>query len=155
MMRIAYLCDHISFADTVARWIFDEFISGIRNDLPYENVLASFKNCRRQEFPIRFIALIDDQCIGTVSLVFNDLKCREYTPWLAALYVDKNFRNKKIGERLISRVKNAAMQLGYSRVYLRTEHTGDYYRKSGREYVETCDDNFDLKPDVFVFNLVK
>ena len=83
-MKIEYLCDYINFADTAARWIFDEFIDGIKHDRSYEDVLSAMKNCRRHELPVRLVALVDDKCVGTVSVVENDLKCRDYTPWLAS-----------------------------------------------------------------------
>jgi len=152
-VKIEYLCDHIQFADTVASWLYDAFISGIRDDLSRAYVLSSVKNCHKLEFPIRLIALLDGNCVGTVSIVSNDLKCREYTPWLAAFYVDKGFRNQKIGEQLIDCVKSIVTQLGYKEVYLRTEHTSAYYRKLGWRFIETCADRFNLKPDVFVFHL--
>lgn len=152
-MKIEYLSDHIIFANVVAKWIYNEFIKDVRNDFSYEKVLLSVKNCNKSEFPIRFIAIIDKKCVGTVSIVQNDLKCRTYTPWLAALYVDKSFRKNKIGEQLIDYVKNIVKGLGYNEVYLRTEHASNYYKKLGWQFVESCDDNFGLKPDVFKFTL--
>ena len=148
-MTIEYLCDHINFADTVAKWIFDEFINGIKVDRSYENILSSVKNCHKLELPIRLIALLDGKCAGTVSIVFNDLKCRNYTPWLGSLYVDAAFRKKGIGEKLIDRVKTIVTELGYKELYLRTEHASGYYKRLGWEFVETCDDDYNLKPDVF------
>ena len=148
------MCDHIGFADTIARWVYDEFIAGIKDDLSYEDILAAIKKCHKSVLPIRLIALADDQCVGTVSLVLNDLKCRAYSPWLAALYVDKRYRNQGIGERLVSAVIAVAQKLGHDRLYLRTEHASDYYRKLGWAFVETCEDDYDLKPDVFVYELL-
>ena len=111
------------------------------------------RNCHKVELPIRLIALTNGICVGTVSIVFNDLKCRNYTPWLAALYVDESYRNRGIGEHLIDKVKQIASDLGYTEVFLRTEHKSDYYRKLGWKFIESCDDNFNLKPDVFIHKL--
>jgi hypothetical protein len=88
-VNIEYLCDHIEYAETVARWTFDEFIKGIKTGVTYEDRVKSMKDCHKTEFPIRLIALSDGKCVGTVSIVKNDLRCRDYTPWLAALYVSK------------------------------------------------------------------
>ena len=152
-MTIEYLADHITCAETAAKWIFDEFINGIKIDRTYETVLSSMKNCHKKELPIRLIAMIDGKCAGTVSLVSNDLKCRNYTPWLAGLYVDKALRNQKIGRTMIDRIKIISAELGYKELFLRTEHAGNYYRKLGWEYIETCDDDYNLKPDVFKWKL--
>ena len=148
-MKIEYLCDHIHFAETAAKWIYDEFIDGIRDGFSYETILESTKSCHKQNLPIRLISIDDDECIGTISLVSNDLKCRDYTPWLAALYVDNRFRNQGVGEQLIEHIKKITVQLGYKELYLRTENTSGYYRKLGWDFVENCIDEFNLNPDVF------
>jgi len=152
-MKIEYLRDHIGFARTVAKWLHDEFVCGIRDDISYEYVLSSILECNKQALPIRLVALTEGKCAGTASLVFNDLKCRDYTPWLAALYVEAGHRNQGIGLLLIDAVKDIARQLGYDKLYLRTEHASGYYRKLGWEFVETCIDSFNLQPDVFVTEL--
>ena len=152
-MTIEYLCDHINHADTVAKWIFDEFIDGIWVDTTYADILSSVKKNHKLELPIRLIALSDTQCVGTVTIKYNDLRCRNYTPWLAALYVDKDFRNKKIGEKLIDRVKTIVTELGFKELYLRTEHASGYYKRLGWEFIESCDDDYNLKPDVFKWTL--
>ena len=89
------------------------------------------------------------QCVGTVSLVENDLKCRSITPWLAALIVRGDVRCCGIGQQLIGCVQELARQMGYSERYLRTEHASGYDRKRGWQYVETCEDLYSQKPDVF------
>lgn len=148
-VKIEYLCDDISYADIVAKWVYDEFIEGIKHGVSYEDVLSSVKDCEKDKLPICLIALSEDICAGTVSIVYNDLKCRDYTPWLSSLYVDKAYRNNKLGVRLIEHVKQIVKDLGYGELYLRTEHASDYYRKLDWQFIETCNDDFNLKPDVF------
>ena len=152
-MKIEYLSDNIIFAEEVAEWLYNEFIKGIKTDRSYESVLSAVKNCSKTELPIRLVAIVNGKCAGTVSIVKNDLKCREYAPWLASLYVDKPFRKNKIGAQLIDRVKDIAKNLGCSELYLRTEHASGYYKKLGWQFIESCDDDYNLKPDVFKFTL--
>jgi GNAT superfamily N-acetyltransferase len=133
----------------VAAWIYNEFIKGIRAGVTYESVELAIASCHKTTLPVRLIALQDGQCVGTVSLVSDDLKGSGYTPWLAALYVDKPFRSQKIAEGLIERVKDIMAELGYDKLYLRTEHAAEYYRKRGWTYIETREDEFGLKPSVF------
>ena len=128
-------------------------ICSVKTDRTYEDVLSSMKNCHRQELPVRLVTLINGKCVGIVSVVSNDLKCRNYTPWLASLYVDKDYRNQKIGERLIERVQTITTDLGYKELFLRTEHASGYYRKLNWEFIENCNDDYNLKPDVFKFVL--
>ena len=152
-MEIKYLADNIIFAENVADWIYSEFISGIKHGISYNQLLSSIEVSYKTELPIRLIAVENDRCVGTVALEQNDLKCRDYTPWLAALFVDKAYRRKTIGEQLIGRVVSIAKELGYSELYLRTENTSDYYRKLGWQFIESCVDEFGLIPDVFKFTL--
>jgi len=152
-MKIEYLADNIHLADDVAKKVYNEFVKGKKHDVDYDQVLQTAKNTHKTKLPIRLVALIDGKCVGTVSIVENDLKCRDYTPWLAALYVDEAHRGQKIGEKLIDCVKSVTADLGYAELYLRTEFASDYYRRLGWQFIEKCDDNYNLKPDVFKFLL--
>jgi len=153
-MKIEYLSDYSDFTEPVAQWLYDEFGKGIRPSLTHEKMLQAVRDTHKTKFPIRLIALENNQCVGTIAIVHNDLSCREYTPWLAALYVDPSFRKNKIGEQLVERVKDIVRDLGYNEIYLRTEFAGDYYRKRGWQHVETCvDDEYQLTTDVYKFIL--
>jgi predicted N-acetyltransferase YhbS len=148
-LEIKYLCENLNHANIVSSWIYNEFIKDIRDDLTVKEISSRIIKCGKDALPIRLVAVLDGRCVGTVSLVENDLKCRAYTPWLAALIVDKNFRGKGIGKRLISFVQEIARQMGYKELYLRTEHASEYYKKLGWQFVETCADSYGLEPDVF------
>ena len=152
-MQIEYLTDYNNFTEQAAEWIYREFIQGIQHGVSYEQILNAFHECHKTKLPIRLVALENGRCVGTVSIVKNDLNCRVYTPWLAALYVDESRRGNKIGEGLIDRVKQIAKELGHDELYLRTEHASNYYRRLGWQFVESCDDDYDLKPDVFKIKL--
>ena len=154
MIKIAYLADYPDFTEIVTEWLFNEFFVDIRPGVTYEQLLEAIKNTNKTKLPIRLIALSDDKCIGTISIVSNDLRSRSYTPWLASLYVDPPYRKNKIGAQLVERVKQIVKELGYSELYLRTEFASDYYRARNWQYVETCtDDEFLLEPDVFRISL--
>jgi len=152
-MNIVYLSDHIEFAETVATWSFNEWVKGIRAGVTYEDVLASVKKCAKTKLPVRILAMIDGRCVGAAALFENDLKGKTYTPWLAAVYVDAQYRNQKIGRQLIERIKEISIELGYKELFLRTEHASGYYKKLGWSYVESCVDEYGVKPDVFKIQL--
>jgi len=152
-VTIEFLADNMIYAEQVAKWIYNEFIVNKRSGISFEQILNSVNETHKNKLPIRLVAILDEQCVGTVAIVENDLKGSEYTPWLAALYVDEAHRKNKIGEKLIERVKAVVRDLGYDELYLRTEHAGNYYRRLNWEYVETRTDEFGIKPDVFRFLL--
>jgi GNAT superfamily N-acetyltransferase len=151
--EIKYLSEDLRYVQTAAAWIYDEFIKDVRDDLTIGDITANIGKCNKDALPVRLAAVIGGKCVGTVSIVENDLKCRDYTPWLAALYVDKAHRNKGIAKALISSAQEAAWRLGYKEMYLRTEHASGYYRKLGWQFVERCADGHGLEPDVFKITL--
>jgi len=148
-MEIKYLSDCPEFTPTVVDWIYNEFIKDIRHGVTYQKLLDNYQVCYKDKLPVRFVALVDNTPVGTISLVKNDLKYRDYIPWLAALYVLPDYRGNKIAKLLIRRVKTVSKNLGYKELFLRTEFASDYYRARGWKFVESCVDEFDLTTDVF------
>ena len=153
-MKIINLTGNAEYAACCAQWIYDEFIKGIKTSRTYEDVLEAYRISFETELPVRLAAVYGGKCIWTVSLVHNDLRCRDYTPWLASLYVDKEHRGNKTGERLVLEIMNKAKDLGYKELYLRTEHASGYYKRLGWTFVERCEDDHGLVPDVFKHALV-
>ena len=154
MVKIEYLSDYPEYTQTVAKWLYNEFGRNIRPGLTPDKVLAKVQDTHKTKLPICLIALTDNKCVGTISIVINDLQCRTYIPWLASLYVDPAYRKNKIGALLVDRVKEIVKELGYSELYLRTEFAGDYYRARDWQYVEAClDDEYQLETNVFKFVL--
>ena len=135
--------------ETIAHWLYSEFIHNIRPGITFQDVLNRFTNPVPGTFPARFSAMDGSQCVGTASLVQNDLSFRDYSPWLASLFVDPKRRNEGIGRLLIEKVKETTWEMGYDTLYLRTEFAGAYYRKLGWIFVEQCADEFGLEPEVY------
>lgn len=148
-MQIEYLWDNKQYVDIVVKWIYNEFIDGIRPGIFYEEIEESFRNRKKESLSITVVAVENEVCVGVASLVVNDLKAKEYTPWLAGLYVDKEYRSKGIGKALIEEIQFIARRLGYDILYLRTEHAAEYYKKLGWEYVERLIDEFGLETNIF------
>ena len=70
-----------------------------------------------------FIAKYNNEVIGVVSLWVNDLKSRQdLFPWMATLYVKKDYRNKGVGKMLQQISIEYARQKNYNYLYLITEH---------------------------------
>lgn len=65
-----------------------------------------------------FVALHDDKPIGMVCLRENDGIRPLDTPWLGSLVVHPNYRGYKLGECLITAVKQEAKTLGHQILYL-------------------------------------
>lgn len=79
-----------------------------------------------------FVAICQDQFLGTVALWRNDLCARQdLYPWLACLYVKEEYRHYGIGIMLQNKVMEVAQKLGYSQIYLITNHDNLYEKMVG------------------------
>ena len=143
------LPDFKAVGNQMAQWIYDEFIHNIRKGVSLADVRSRFISCTPGKLSLRFAGYAGETLAGTISLVQNDLMYREYSPWLSSLYVDPAYRCRGYARAMIERVKEEAWALGYTKLYLRTEHAGGYYRKLGWAYVEQCGDEYGLEPEVF------
>lgn len=83
--------------------------------------------------PITFIALENNQPVGTCSLRKNDGIRPDLVPWLGSLYVEPNFRSRGIGEKLIDAVINKAQNMKFQKIYLLAfdPTLPNWYRKLG------------------------
>lgn len=82
------------------------------------------------KLPITFVAVEGNKLLGTVGVWRGDLLSRqELYPWLSALVVNPNYRNKGIGKELQKHVLNYCKSKGYREVYLYTD-LKNYYEKT-------------------------
>jgi len=154
MANIEYLCDHPEFTGIAARWLYDAFVHKNMPDFAFDDFHSFFSNCCNDTLPIRLVAVSDGICVGTVSIVDNDLSTRNYTPWLGGLYVDASHRNTGIGQKLIERVKQIVKDMNYSEVYLTTTTAGPYYQKLGWQLIEMCNDGYGKTVEVYKYKII-
>ncbi|MBN1532354.1 MAG: GNAT family N-acetyltransferase [Spirochaetes bacterium] len=85
----------------------------------------------------RFYAMLrGERIIGCCGLVVNDFISRhDLCPWLAGLYVEPEERGAALGNRLMEHAAGEAASMGYSRLYLTTDHEG-FYERYGWERIE-------------------
>lgn len=120
---IAYLKDYPQYLSLIAEWIFNEwghYNPGASLDSA-KSKLSEHLN--KDNLPITFVALENNQPVGTCSLRINDGIRPDLTPWLGSLYVDPNFRNRGLGEKLIDTVIRKAGSMKYPKLYLLTFNT--------------------------------
>ncbi|WP_246179384.1 GNAT family N-acetyltransferase [Microvirga thermotolerans] len=83
--------------------------------------------------PTTLVAHEGDLFLGTVSLIACDEESRpDYSPWIAALWVEPEHRRRGIGESLVDRAFRLARDAGAGRVYLLAgEARRAFYEKRG------------------------
>jgi GNAT superfamily N-acetyltransferase len=116
-----------------ARWAVEQW----RRDFPYDTVDWYLKLYDAADsattLPVVHAALLNNEFVGTASLITDDElpDAPEPGPWIAAVFVAEWARRRGIGEALIDSLVSRARELGYSTVYLYTEHGAPWYEKMG------------------------
>ena len=131
-MQIEYLIDHQSLIPRLARWTYDTW--GYWYPTATVNAYATMfrRRAQRAMIPETLIAFEDDQPVGMASLVGEDLPaCPNLAPWLAAVYVLPEARDRGIGSLLVQAVMDEAISLGWTRLYLFTPDKVSFYRRVG------------------------
>ena len=87
---------------------------------------------------ISILGLVDNETlIGFISLFKYDGEYRQdLTPWYATMYVKKEYRKQGYSKILNAAIIDKAKELGYGRVYLKTD-LNNYYEKFGAKSMET------------------
>lgn len=153
-MKIDYLCNRKEYINVVSKWVFDEFVVGSGSKSSIEDLIEFFSSTSVDDYPITFVAYNESGCLGAISMFENDLKTQnELKPWLASLYVAPQNRNQGVAEELIKSVIQKTEELGYSELYLRTEHTSTYYKKRGWEFVYKTHDEKGQETGVYKFKI--
>jgi GNAT superfamily N-acetyltransferase len=69
--------------------------------------------------PRAFVAHEGSVFAGTASVIASDLDERpQYTPWVAAVWIEPEFRSRRIGRQLIAHAARYALGWGATKVYL-------------------------------------
>jgi GNAT superfamily N-acetyltransferase len=126
------------FADTVAErgwhaWWTDSGMTLATYRAELEPMLLG------DAIPMGFVAHRGETYLGSVLLIENDLEARpQLSPWIAALWVDEQYRGQGVAQSLIGSAQTAAAKLGFSRIFLCAEaKVTPYYLRQGWEQIET------------------
>lgn len=86
----------------------------------YEALAARMRlNFGQGPLPSAFVAHDDERFIATISLIPSDLEERpQLTPWIAALWVEQEFRKRGIASALLEHGVQQALSAGFLKVYL-------------------------------------
>ena len=122
--------------EKVVEWNYEWW--GIARGESIESVRYGLEHSINSErLPQTFVALLDGKPVGMYQLsMCDDLKGRpDIYPWLINVYVDKEFRNRKVCAVMMNTVRENAKKAGLDELFLYTHHVG-LYEKYGWEFVE-------------------
>lgn len=117
----------------------DKLVDFIRNfswEEVKEHALRMISNWSFTDWEAEFVAMVDDQIIGTVSIMKTDYyPLPEIYPWISSVFVTEEYRGQRISEKLIDFANEYAKSIGFDRTYIPSEHSG-LYEKYGYRYVK-------------------
>jgi GNAT superfamily N-acetyltransferase len=137
MLSIEYLADYPQYLPVVAEWVYTEW--GHHNPaLTLQDYDTAFrKHLVRSSIPLTMVALWDGLPAGTASIFIEDMDIHpELTPWLAAVYVSADYRNKGIGSKLVGAIEEIAGKMRIARLYLWTPDKEHFYSHLGWSVLE-------------------
>lgn len=89
--------------------------------------------------PLTYGIFNNNKIIAMYQFAYSDLDARpDLYPWLANVYVDKDYRNKGIGKLLLESVKENIRHTNFKEIYLYTYHN-NFYEKFGFKFVSKID----------------
>jgi GNAT superfamily N-acetyltransferase len=131
-LRIEYLKDNLRYASRLAdlcarQWqhLYLEWERGI--------ALREFKSQRNDgTLPISLFAIENEEFVGMVSLIFDDLLGHEHlNPWPASLLLLPEHRKKGVGAHLVREAERCLLFNRIPRAYLFTESAGAFFERLG------------------------
>jgi predicted N-acetyltransferase YhbS len=139
-MEIKYLSEYKEWIPTIADWFYNEW----REFYPIDSVNYVIESIQKRtntdRIPLTLVAIGDDTVIGTVCLKEFDMDTRkEFSPWLAGLYVRQDHRKKGIGTTLVRAIVSEAKRLRVKDLYLWTQGSKDLYIKLGWSVLENTE----------------
>lgn len=118
MLKIYPLSEKKSLYPILAYWSYNNWY--LKRNVPFSLVLQEYR--RRAEpdsLPCSFIAFWGELPIGMISVKETDMISRqELSPWLSALYVSPEYRERGVGTALIRTVLNFCSYMGFKRIFL-------------------------------------
>ena len=137
-VQFSYLADQPELVPQVIRWWHTVWADRMGSDFEsLEQQLAD--SLSKTEFPIHIIASIDAVPVAVAALKRQELvelfPDKQY--WLGSVYVDENWRGRKLGSQITAHAIELAREKGLPHLYLQTQNlSGGLYTKLGWQAIE-------------------
>jgi GNAT superfamily N-acetyltransferase len=132
--------------DIVARWRYDAFFA--QDGGTFEESRDALRAWMAGlGYEMALLAEIEGQPAGSCLFVREEIDPKhDLTPWLAALYVAPEFRNRRIASALVGAIEQHARSVGCGELHLYTITAEPLYARLGW----TVRDRFDSNSEKFV-----
>ena len=135
--EIEHLANRPLDIPVLATWVQQEW-GHLTPNVTYEMRVSEFARMATiHTIPEAFVAVENITPVGMASLVEHDMLARmELSPWLAAVYVVPESRNRGVGSKLVRTAMQEARVLALDRLYLFTPDQIHFYRRLGWQALE-------------------
>lgn len=129
--------NNISEIEQVAKISYDWW--GKKNNFSFEKMQKLVESrCSNKFCPQVLVAKRNNQVIGTISLVANDIELRQdLFPVITQVFVKEEYRNQKVASKLVNSLLSDILPQ-FNTIYLTTS-LNNFYEKFGFEFVENSD----------------
>jgi N-acetylglutamate synthase-like GNAT family acetyltransferase len=134
MLKVVDMQDYEGGIDAAIQYYHDKW----GNEENYAFFEDAIKHSSKEKtgLPRFFVLVRGDKIIGCCGLIANDFISRhDLLPWLAGVFIEESERGKALGDFMMNEVEKDAKRIGYSSIYLTTDHDG-YYEKYGWKRME-------------------
>jgi N-acetylglutamate synthase-like GNAT family acetyltransferase len=131
-IAISDLRQRPEFFDTVADRIWSTWWEW--RDVPLSYIRGRLQqNLNAESIPFALVAHEDRTFLGTASVISSDMEdLPQFTPWVAAVWVDPEYRKRRVGRALVTRAVDDVFALGISRAYLcAPQERRNFYLRQG------------------------
>lgn len=144
---IKKISDNPDLKEDAADWFSSKW--SIDKKLYIESLELSIKN--KDKVPQWYLVVNENnKIIAGAGVIENDFHEREdLTPNICALYVEKDYRGRKISKDLLEYIRKDLYNMSYKEVYLITDHIG-FYEKYDWEFLDMVEELDGQKARMYV-----
>lgn len=124
-MQIIKLREHEEKLEQAANWFHHKW------EIPLSDYQESMEACLHgsETIPQWYVMIHESEIIAGLGIIENDFhNCKDLSPNICALYVEKDFRRQGIAEKLLQEACDDMKTQGIHKLYLVTNHTHLYER---------------------------
>lgn len=136
-MKIDYLADHPEFIPPLAQQTLEHYRDILRDET-FETRCGKLRShMNKDALPLALVAFADAELLGMGALREHDLPGHEdLTPWLAAMFVPRQYRRRGIGSALCRTLEEKAWSMGFVALYLFTLDQQRLYQGLGWQHLQ-------------------
>ena len=145
MVEFGFLADKLEFIEPLSKAIYMQWEDMyIRRG---EDVGDLFEKTKQRAvvdtIPLTMVAYENEMLIGSVTIKSDDLAGYEnINPWIAAVFVLPEFRNRGFGSQLVNFAERVAKEkFGFEKIFLYTASAHKLYKKLGYTEFDSFEKN--------------